>query len=115
VCDLNRGLSLPAPATLSAYCSLAEAAYASAGASAPFNPATQSVCELEQLVDGTGPNSQGVVQNPNDFDSTGSCVHSSAPGWCYVSGGAAAPCSQTIRFASGSPPAGATAGLVCVK
>ncbi|MBV9948606.1 MAG: hypothetical protein JOZ69_17290 [Myxococcales bacterium] len=55
-----------------------------------------------------------LPQLPESAWVNGSCDRSTAPGWCFVSGSAAAPCAQAIVMSSsGALPAGATAVLAC--
>jgi hypothetical protein len=68
------------------------------------DPATLPLCQLQELT---------PQLNMKDFDSSGSCVGSPDPGWCYVEGQAAGPCPQQIIFTNGEPPPGATVILMC--
>jgi hypothetical protein len=114
-CDPAQGLSVPSDAVLESVCASEEAQYTSAGGPATglVDPATQSLCVLEQIVVSGQPGA-GVLVNVNDFDSSGSCAEATDKGWCYVTPGtAAASCNQSLGFAGGSPPAGATARLYC--
>jgi len=62
--------------------------------------ASTPVCVLRQL---SGSNLVG-----------GSCTQSGEAGFCYVTGGAAGMCAQTIAFSpAGNVPAGATVGIAC--
>ena len=81
-------MSLPGPVTVAAI-----------QAKLSLNP-SQPVCELAQL--------------PKGVWGGDSCVASTDPGWCYVTGTAAAPCPQAVRFSPvATPHAGTTVVLGC--
>jgi hypothetical protein len=106
VCNTQQGLSVPASDVLTKFCASAEATFnANGGSKAGLtDPATQSVCVLQQLTPNTF---------PADFVN-GSCESATAdPGWCYVTN--AKGCAQAIIFPTGSPPQGATANLQCIE
>jgi hypothetical protein len=62
--------------------------------------ANGAICEVTQL--GAAPGA--------------TCAVSTTPGWCYVSGDAAAPCAQALTFSAGaSLPSGAEVRMVCLE
>jgi hypothetical protein len=113
-CDTSQGLygpgAKPPNATaplvtsdiLSKFCASQEAGFNGVGT----DPDTLPTCALAQLT---------TAQDPNDFDSTGSCSTSPDPGWCYVTGAAASGCQQAILFTNGQPPHGSTVSLQCIE
>jgi hypothetical protein len=120
-CDPTQGLIGPGgtiapgqtfdPTVLDAFCATEEAAYQQEvqAAGSPMglqDPALQPVCALAQLTPSA---------HPTDFSTTGSCVGSHDPGWCYVNGPAAGQCPQSILFTEGQPPSGATVSLQCLE
>jgi hypothetical protein len=120
-CDPKQGLIGPGgtiapgqtfdPAVLDAFCATQETAYQqqvqAAGSSMGLqDPGLQPVCALAQLT---------PTANPMDFSSAGSCIGSHDAGWCYVTGAAAGHCAQSILFAEGQPPSGATVNLQCLE
>jgi hypothetical protein len=116
-CDNSKGLFVPTEgngSVLKGFCDAQEQAWMAAGGKATGNtdPATQSVCALQELVNGTGNSGGGIQFNPNDFDSLGSCTAATENGWCYTVG--AKGCAQQIEFSNGSPPQGAVASLQCI-
>jgi hypothetical protein len=57
-----------------------------------------------------------VVQLTGASLSNGTCALSTTPGWCYVSGEAAAPCAQTLTFSSTATlPNRAQVRMVCLE
>ncbi len=98
MCDAARGLTVPDPSTLNAFCDSQESAYLGAGGlpNALGDPANQSACLLNQL------------------QSTVDCAASGTPGWCYVEGGNSG-CAQAIVFSSGAPPPGSFTTLQCAN
>ncbi len=95
-------------AVLDAFCDSQEAAYqqevAAAGSSAGLpDPALQAFGARQQLTPGA---------NAAHF-SNGSCIGSTSPGWCYVTGAAAGRCPQAIVFTPSEPPSGAIVSLRC--
>ncbi len=113
-CPPSAGLQTPDQDTLTSLCQNLESAYqqqvdGSGGNTVGFvDPASVPVCELHQLVDNAALNQDVAL----DFQG-GSCANSRDAGWCYVTGGSAGVCSQSIVFSLGSVPNGAIARLVC--
>jgi hypothetical protein len=120
MCDPKQGLVGPggliAPgqtfdqAVLDSYCETLETGYqqqmaASGGLAAGADPALQSVCAFHQIVPGADPIS--------DFASTGSCVGSKDPGWCYVTRPGAGGCPQALVFAQ--EPKSSGISLQCIE
>jgi hypothetical protein len=119
-CDVTRGLlgpgvvppgapaGTPAPLSqdvLTRFCKAQEAAYNGAPGG-DGDPDNYPVCALQQL----WPNGY-----PNDFPG-GTCVDSTDPGWCYVTGQSdAGACPQGIVFSSGEPPSGSSVTLECFE
>jgi hypothetical protein len=94
-CDAALGLSDPPPAILQRFKD-------SIRTGQPGDPSLDTICQVKQLV------GADLVD--------GSCVKSSAAGWCYVTGVAAGTCPQAILFSpSGSPPNGGQVSLQCVE
>jgi hypothetical protein len=93
-CDASRGMS-PADPEL--------ARGLRARLTAEGSPlATNPICRVAQLA-------------PADLVN-GSCAKSSAAGWCYLEGAAAAPCAQSLLFsAAASPQTGARVELACLE
>ena len=50
-----------------------------------------------------------------DLDALGSCAHSSKAGWCYVTGVAAKPCTQTILTTNSTIVPGAAYAFECAR
>jgi hypothetical protein len=120
-CDPTLGLVNPSntsagSAVLQAYCAQEETTWEAQGR-AGTDPATEPVCQLQQLVNmnggvcATAANPTGVCGNPADFQ-TGQCTNSTDPGWCYAQN--AKGCVQAIEFSTGSPPKGGVASLQCI-
>ena len=79
------------------------------------DPATQSVCQLQELVNmSSTTTTPGVLDQPMDFDSTGQCSTNTSGdhGWCYATN--VKGCAQAIEFSTGSPPPGGIASLQCI-
>jgi hypothetical protein len=114
-CDKSQGLIVPVDQNvLQQFCAQEETAWANSG-KAGTDPATQSVCQLNELVNtGGGDNGMGVNGNPADFDSNGQCSTNTSgdKGWCYAEN--VKGCAQSIEFATGSPPPGGVAALQCI-
>jgi hypothetical protein len=112
-CDTAQGLSVPTNSSvLASFCQTQEKAWVAAGKTGT-DPATQSVCQLRELVN-VNRSSQvpGVLSSTADFDPTGQCTNSGDPGWCYAID--AKGCAQSIEFSTGSPPPGGIASLQCI-
>jgi hypothetical protein len=101
------GTPLLSQETLDAFCAAKEQAYLAGHGvpNGPSDPANLPVCALQQLTQQSEPTSFIGSQ----------CAGSTVPGWCYVSGAPAVAlgCPQVTEFTVGSPPAGATANLLC--
>jgi hypothetical protein len=95
------GLTDPDPTVLAEFQKTEEAAYQANGgaASGQPDPATQTVCQVAQVLEPTG----------------GSCKGGNSAGWCYVTGAAAGTCSQAILFTTGTPPTGSKISLQCIE
>ena len=91
------------------FCDAQENAYVQGGQApgAVGDPANQSVCMLAQLTPDDS--------NASSEFANGSCLASSAPGWCYATGPAANGCAQAVQIAPKSLPSGATAYLQCIE
>lgn len=106
-CSGQPGMSVPDPDILAHFQQAQETGWQQGGgaASGTPDPATLPVCQLAELT---------PMANQADF-TNGSCVGSSDPGWCYVTGAAAGTCSQAILFTKNTPPSGATVSLQCIE
>jgi hypothetical protein len=98
-CDPTKGMSAVDPRTL------AQVAQSLQGQPlAPrFDPTQYTVCQIDQV--------------PSDQLVNGSCVTSTAPGWCYVQGAATGgQCPQALLFSpTGQPAAGVETLTTCLE
>ncbi|MBV9948488.1 MAG: hypothetical protein JOZ69_16680 [Myxococcales bacterium] len=96
VCDGVPELSRPPAGVLQSFQQARYLQWQQAGSpgGTAADPRNQPSCLLQQLT---------PAANPTDFQG-GSCAAAADPGWCYITGGAGAACSQQIVLTPGEPP-----------
>jgi hypothetical protein len=113
-CKSLPGMSIPDQDILAQYQDQQHAHWVGAGKPGT-DPSTLPTCQLQELFQQPAGAPSGCPSPLGTFDSAGSCVNSSTPGWCYVEGAAAGSCPQALLFTNGEPPSGATLQLQCVE